>query len=227
MPTKNIIIFGRTGAGKSSVVNLMAGEERAKTSNGMQRCTECWTKHSITLQDGRYSYNMFDTIGLEDHQGIDGYLGAIEDARNLIAALRNEGGLHLLLFCVRAGRLTSTTENNYRLFYEYLCEKKVPVVLVITGLEEEQNIDAWWDRAKPNFDKHGIIVDGHACITAVSGSDQRHQQFYDKSHRLVCNLVTRHCMVDEYKGGDGTKKGEGWFSKLMRKLKQCFWALKP
>jgi len=39
-------------------------------------------------------------------------------------------------------------------------------------------------------------------------------------------------MVDEYKEydvykGDGTKRGEGWFRKLMCKLKQCFWASKP
>jgi hypothetical protein len=47
----------------------------------------------------------------------------------LISKLRKEGGIDLLLFCVRAGRFTSTTQNNYRLFYEWLCEKNVPIVV--------------------------------------------------------------------------------------------------
>jgi len=208
MSTKNIIVFGQTGAGKSSVVNLMAGQQRARTSSSTERCTMHWEAHSIVI-DGS-TFRVFDTIGLEEHQlGMKEYLDAIENAYNLIKKLKDEGGIHLLLFCVRAGRFTSTILNNYRLFYECLCEKKVPIVLVLTGLEREQKMDDWWTKYKPTFDKYDIVVDGHACITAVNGPDETQQRLYEESRRLVRNLVT-HCTStdDGYKVEDGSKGGK-------------------
>lgn len=55
------------------------------------------------------------------------------------------------------------------LFHEWLCEKKVPIVLVLTSLETEQDMEDVWIRLKSTFDKHGIVVDGCACITAANG----------------------------------------------------------
>lgn len=54
------------------------------------------------------------------------------------------------------------------LFHEWLCEKKVPI-LVLTGLETEQDMEDVWIRFKSTSDKHGIVVDGYACITAANG----------------------------------------------------------
>jgi len=216
MSTKNIVLFGETGAGKSSVVNLMAGEEKAKTSPDMERCTMCWKEFSIAF-DG-FKYKVFDTIGLEEPQlGINEYLDAIYNARNLIMKLESEGGIDLLLFCVRAGRVSATLQNNYRLFYEWLCEKKVPIVLVLTGLEREQNMEDWWVRNKSTFDKFNIVVDGHACITAANKLDGRHQELYQLSRQLVRDLVREHT---HDKPKDGYKGGEGWFKRFMRHLRE-------
>jgi hypothetical protein len=87
---------------------------------------------------GGYHYKVFDTIGLEE-PGLNPpqYLDAIVNAYNLIKKLNSEGGIDLLLFCVKAGRVTATFQSNYRLFYEWLCEEKVPVVLVLTSKESK------------------------------------------------------------------------------------------
>ncbi|KAJ8594101.1 hypothetical protein M405DRAFT_785080 [Rhizopogon salebrosus TDB-379] len=191
MSTKNIVLFGQSGAGKSSVVNLMAGEKKAETSPGTERCTMHWEEHPITFD--RCIYKVFDTVGLEEPQlGKKEYLDVIVNAYNLIKKLNDEGGIDLLLFCVRAGRFTSTIQNNYRLFYEWLCEQKVPIVLVLTGLEREQNMDDWWTKYGGTFDKHKIIVNDHACITAANGLEERHQELYQKSRQLVHSLVIKH-----------------------------------
>jgi len=181
---KNIVLFGEVGSGRSSVVNLMAGREIAETSSGTERCTPHWKGHPVAF-DG-YNYEVFDTIGL-DEQAFrpTEYLEAIENAYNLVAKLASEGGIDLLLFCVRA-RITTTTQANYRLFYEWLCEKKIPIVLIVTGLEIERNMEDWWNRNGVNVSRYGIRVDGHACITAVEGVK------YEESARLVRDLVTRH-----------------------------------
>jgi tRNA U34 5-carboxymethylaminomethyl modifying GTPase MnmE/TrmE len=104
MSTKNILLFGQSGAGMSSVINLMAGEERAKTSPGTERCTTRLEEHTITF-DGCH-YKVFDTAGLEEQQlGAQEHLETIANISHIITKLNQDGGIHLLLFCVRAGHL--------------------------------------------------------------------------------------------------------------------------
>ncbi|KAG1815223.1 P-loop containing nucleoside triphosphate hydrolase protein [Suillus subaureus] len=205
----NIVLFGQAGAGKSSLVNLMAGENVARTSSDMRSCTLHWQKYPIEF-DGK-SYNVFDTVGLEEPQlGIPQYLDAIENAYRLIQDLERQGGIDLLLFCMRAGRVTSTVQNNYRLFHEFLCDMKVPVVVVITYLENEVGeMDDWWKRNKYAFDGREIYVAGHACITAIRGN---YPDRYEQSRTTICKLVAADGQREAWKGGDNT------FVSFMRKL---------
>ncbi|KAG2036966.1 P-loop containing nucleoside triphosphate hydrolase protein [Suillus americanus] len=213
---KTIVLFGETGAGKSSLVNLMAGREVAYTSPDMQRATLRWNEYAINF-DGN-SYTVFDTIGLEEPQlGINEYLESVENAYKLIRELDKQGGIDLLLFCVRAGRVTSTLQSNYRLFNEFLCEKKVPIVLAITNLEREKKMEDWWDRNKDTFGRYQIQVAGHACITAANRLDGRHKVLYEESRITIRKLVeefTADGKKEAWKGGDNV------FVSLMRKLKE-------
>jgi predicted GTPase len=201
------------GAGKSSLVNLIAGKNLAKTSSDVKHCTLQWQSYSVEF-DGD-SYNVFDTVGLEESQlGIPQYLDAIENAYSLIQKLESQGGIDLLLFCMRAGRLTATLQSNYRLFNEFLCEKKVPVVIAITYLENEpEEMDAWWKRNKDTFRHQEFHVAGHACITAIRGSrPDRHEQSRTTIRKLVQEF-TADGQKQAWKGGDNL------FVSFMQKLK--------
>jgi GTPase Era involved in 16S rRNA processing len=215
MSAKNIVVFGETGAGISSLVNLIAGQEMAITSPDMERCTTHWKGHAIYI-DG-CDYKVFDTAGLQERQlGMKEYGDVIMDAYDLITKLNQEGRIDLLLYCVRAGAFTTTLQINYRLFYEWLCEKKVPIVLVLTGLEREQNMEDWWTRNERIFTKYEIHVADHACITAANRLYGRHEMLYEESRRLVRDLVRRHTRGEggAYTGrdaryGDVTRKSWG------------------
>jgi predicted GTPase len=45
----NIIVFGETGVGKSSIINMLQGGEVAPTSNSAYGCTSESSQHEVTL----------------------------------------------------------------------------------------------------------------------------------------------------------------------------------
>ncbi|KAG2036978.1 hypothetical protein BDR03DRAFT_958189 [Suillus americanus] len=181
----------------------------------MQRCTMHWQEYNIGFGDT--SYKVFDTVGLEAPQlGIKEYLDFVENAYQLIKQLDKQGGIDLLLFCVRAGRVTATLQSNYRLFYEFLCEKKVPIVLAITNLEREKRMEDWWERNKGTFDNYQIKVAGHACITAANRLDGRHKNLYEESRVTIRNLVENFTANEQKQAWLG---GDNLFVSLTRRLK--------
>ena len=67
MNKANIIVMGKTGVGKSTLINAILGEKRAKTGIG-QAQTQKNETYSTTVQLGALSLvslNLMDTIGLE------------------------------------------------------------------------------------------------------------------------------------------------------------------
>ncbi|KAG2130589.1 P-loop containing nucleoside triphosphate hydrolase protein [Suillus cothurnatus] len=210
----NIVLFGQAGAGKSSLVNLMAGMDVADTSNDAKSCTLHWQEYPIQFEGA--SYNVFDTVGLQESQlEIPQYLDAIENAYRLIRDLERQGGIDLLMFCMRAGRLTLTLENNYRLFHEFLCDKKVPILVVITHLETEVGeMDNWWERNRATFDERGVRIAGHACITAIQGD---YPDRYAQSRTTICKLVKEFIADGQKQAWEG---GNNLYVLFMRKLKK-------
>ena len=167
---KNVILFGETGVGKSSVINLMAGRAVAEIASNLEGCTLEATKYSFTLKSPKteMSLSVFDTVGLEESEmDINTFFGAIEEAKKLISSLYKAGGVDLLLFCVKAGRFTAAMQRNYHLFSDILCEGRVPLALVTTHLEDEEVMEDWWERNKQTFEKYGIRAVAHACVVTL------------------------------------------------------------
>ena len=166
----NIILFGETGVGKSSLINLIAGKEVALTSRDTDACTMFYRPYSFQVSG--VSYTIWDTRGFSEadtEMGSKAYLEAVGQAYQLIQELSASGGVDLLVLCHREGRITVTTRNNFRLFYEVLCETKVPIAIVITYLERHPRMEDWWDKNIEVFKKHEMSAATHACVTGLSG----------------------------------------------------------
>jgi hypothetical protein len=205
----NVIIFGATGAGKSSLVNMLEGkgEERAEVDGGAKGVTftnTCYTKMISNLP-----CQLFDTVGLnEGSGGLVDVQAAIGGLYKLIRKLDN--GVNLLVYVMRAPRITEAARQNYELFHNVFCQKKVPIVIVITGLENEDNMDEWWEKNEHVFDDYKMKFNGHACITACKGKVvrgiPRYKEEYEESKKKVERLIYDACRAEPWR-----MKDRSWF----------------
>ena len=187
---RNILIVGDVGVGKSSLVNLIAGDDRAITSSGAKSCTFRSQEYIITL-DG-VEFALHDTAGLHEAQGnmkTSDYLDAIHQAYALISRLERSGGTSLLVFCMKGGRISITMQQTYNLFVEVLCNHQVPVVIVVTHLEMFDNMEEWWRENDGAIKEYGLRSLGHACITTTRGYRNIFSDKFEQSRGVIRKLL--------------------------------------
>ncbi|KIJ67965.1 hypothetical protein HYDPIDRAFT_107510 [Hydnomerulius pinastri MD-312] len=190
MTNRNIVIFGETGAGKSSVVNLLAGEDVAKVASTTKGVTFACASYPVVISGSLY--DIFDTAGLnEGDPKTMNRANALCQLYQLMISLK--GGISLLVFCMRAPRIKDSYVQNWKLFHNIICGENVPIVIVVTGLENECPMDDWWVNSRDNFTHYGMKAVGHACITATKGKQIRgyhvFEDEYAESKRKVQQLI--------------------------------------
>ncbi|KAF8441431.1 P-loop containing nucleoside triphosphate hydrolase protein, partial [Boletus edulis BED1] len=138
-----VALFGVTGCGKSSIVNLLADKSVADVSTGVEACTKRARWYPISL--GEKTFRLWDTMGFNQAETKDmNPLSPYEQAHALLRNLQ-DGGVDLLVFCKQNGRLSASELNNFRLFQEFLCEGQIPVAFIITHLEFHNPMEKWWE----------------------------------------------------------------------------------
>lgn len=124
----NLAIFGKTGVGKSTLINAIFGEDIAKTGIG-QPVTQ--DEHLYIHRSG--AFGLLDTRGLEVGADTD---TIIEDLRSVILARRSrplKEQIHLAWYCVRStDRRFEETEAE---FIKKLDELGLPVICVMTQVQ--------------------------------------------------------------------------------------------
>ncbi|KAG1741961.1 hypothetical protein EDB19DRAFT_687329 [Suillus lakei] len=165
---RNIVIFGESGSGKSSVINAIMKKSLAKTSSSATGCTFTYERHPVEISGQRFA--LYDTAGL--NEGTAGTVPAAkaeEKLKSLLHELMGPGsdGISLLVYCVRSTRARHALTRNYNMFFSAICRKKVPIVLVVTGLENEPVMENWWKINGQEFDKRGMHFEDHACVTTL------------------------------------------------------------
>ncbi|KAK2459940.1 hypothetical protein APHAL10511_008025 [Amanita phalloides] len=218
--TPNIIIFGETGVGKSSLLNMISGTESAMVSGAALGCTFQAVPHEIELSDRKY--RLWDTAGLnEGEKGNVSADRAIQSLQELVHDLR-DGGVSLLVYCIRGSRIRDIVKINYDLFHTIICSGQVPIVVVITGLENEENMEDWWIDNAEDFHHRSMWFAGYACITATKGKvtkngEHMFKEEYNQSVKLVRELIIAHCPEKSWKP-DGSR----WLGNIAEKMRQMY-----
>ncbi|KAH7919384.1 hypothetical protein BV22DRAFT_967174, partial [Leucogyrophana mollusca] len=201
----NIVIFGATGVGKSSLVNLIAGKNIAETSNGARVCT--LGARNYTMNINGHILRLHDTSGFTSVGDNDNIL-AVEKAYRLIMQLESESDIHLLLFCMRNERISTATVNNYHLVFNILHGQTIPVIFVVTNSENEPSMENWWERHEKTLEKFGMRNAGHACVVTDPGLNGVHQEKFEESRAIMHRLLLTHCTGVSLKA-----EREGWLTR--------------
>jgi hypothetical protein len=151
---------------------------------------------------GETAFKIYDTVGLDE--GPAGTVPAKTAIENLYRLIRHlDDGVNLLVYVMRASRITSTARENYMMFYDIFCDRKVPIVIIITGLENRESMDGWWQENVAIFKERQMVFSGHACITATEGKQKdgvtSYAVEYEDSRWRVESLISRSFNVDPWK----------------------------
>lgn len=140
--------------------------------------------------------SVYDTIGLSESN--DGTVTTKEAFTSLVHLLyRIEGGIHLLLCVATRGRLSHQSfKSNYKVFYEQLCEKNVPCLLVITHCEqkeEKEPMNKWWlDNAELICGKLKFKFEDGICITTRKTGFHTTPELYASSRKDLIDHIEKY-----------------------------------
>ncbi|KAF6749759.1 hypothetical protein DFP72DRAFT_536609 [Ephemerocybe angulata] len=231
---RNVVFFGETGVGKSSIINMLreisdsppspptnpspeetpAPPEKAAISNGALGCTVANTSYTVYLSDpptpdsgnsepaASVQYTLWDTAGLVEGESGSVVSGQAEE--NLARLLEKVGGgVSLLVFCIRGRRFRAILQHHYDLIYRRTCwHKRVPIILVVNGLENETGrMDDWWATHRVEFKRNKMRFERVACVVstrgkAVKGGGKGHilDEEYEVSLQVLRAIIRSKCL---------------------------------
>ena len=176
---------------------MILGRNEAQVSDSEFGVTLRNTAYPIEINGKKYT--LHDTAGLgQCSGGTVEHNKAIGNIYRLVTELSTSGGVNLLVFVIKHGRLTETMKGGYALFHHGFCDSKVPIVIVVTGCETvEPPMDAWWINNEPLFTEAKMSFEGHACVCAFEGTEwngYRDKDLVEESRAVARRLVVQCCM---------------------------------
>lgn len=148
MRTVDIIVMGKTGAGKSTLVNSVLGENLAPTGIGqaVTRSNKVYSKKMMIPLQGKYGglhgmikcqLNLYDTVGLEiDNAITEKTLGEIKKHISASKEKMTSEDIHLVWFCVN-NRSSRFESYEIELIKKLSIDYEIPFIIVLTQCFED------------------------------------------------------------------------------------------
>ncbi|KAJ8581558.1 kinase-like protein [Rhizopogon salebrosus TDB-379] len=195
----NVLIFGATGVGKSSVINLIMGRDVARTSPDAPTSTLEHTPYEITLENQRFKLWEVSSIA---SMGFSQRLFAKWRMEKTYRKLYGDDGVYLLLYCMRNSRTQGTLVADYKIFTSIIGSStgRVPVAAVVTCLEDyPKDMDDWWKKNEGNLEREGMKFSKHACITSLREDSDASPTLRTRRQRSV--QLIRSIICESYQTG--------------------------
>lgn len=153
--TSSGLILGRSGSGKSSLVNLLTGTQIAETSDSALPVTQLCSKYQVKLKN--MEFTLTDTCS---------------KISNMLLYLRdNNCQYNFIIYCITKGRLSMDDSDLFNIIQE--CIGNVPILLVVTdagdaGLTKNKNYLLYVSKSRdicrinvnePEIDATNVLID--------------------------------------------------------------------
>jgi uncharacterized protein (DUF697 family)/predicted GTPase len=161
----NLAVFGKTGAGKSTLINAIFGEDVAPTGIG-----EPVTKEEHLYLHEAGFFGLLDTRGLEIGVDTDSIIGELRDYVERMRRQPLSEQIHVAWYCVRGGG--SRFEDTEADFVRRLHELGLPVIIVLTQVPSrngEHHTDAV--TLSHHIVERGLPIEGGGPILVMASAD--------------------------------------------------------
>ncbi|KAI9569786.1 hypothetical protein HD554DRAFT_2037801 [Boletus coccyginus] len=201
-------MFGRTGAGVSSLINLISGYPISNDHPNARTCTRTKPKAypPITFPWSDKQFCLYE---------VPGFCGQSPDAAILeaIREIDHKEGIDLFIYCLR--KLENTVlPGIVRHIRESAAGPNVPMIAVVTELErfEAEEMEDWWNAPLGDGDTNGTSIErkcfkgdyvfnAHACITTLPPRDMDLVDVLRKRREIsegrIRRLIVEHCAEDK------------------------------
>jgi uncharacterized protein (DUF697 family)/GTPase Era involved in 16S rRNA processing len=181
MPKLNIIVIGKTGAGKSTLINAIFGEDLAQTGSGAPV-----TEHCDKYTTEGYPLTIYDSKGLESLDNTDTQNELLELIKSKNLSGNPQENIHICWYCVLepGGRFEPKIEpeiiNKMR--------EHIPVIIVATQAMGGTKTEAFRRNIEENFKDKPIDIVSVMALEKMEKSE--HGETKVNSHGLN-DLVDR------------------------------------
>ncbi|MER2625802.1 MAG: GTPase domain-containing protein [Accumulibacter sp.] len=197
-----VLVFGATGTGKTSLCNTLTGRKRP-TDNGARGITA--KSHLYpAFQTDDCRIEIIDTVGL--HESSHGTVPAEQAVVELIDLLEKaRDGFSLLVQVTRASRITNEHDEDYKFFVEKMTQGNIPVILAVTGCENEYPMTSWVDRNQEAFSRFAYKELVPTCFASGGPMEEFFAPLRLQSREHLLGSIIHNALVEPRKlYGTGT-----------------------
>jgi len=196
---------------------MIVGENVAKVSASPEGCTFKNEAYEVIIRNT--TFTIYDTTGL--NEGDQGRVPHWDAIRGLYKLIRQLNGVSLLVYCMR-GRVKENITSNWILFNKVICGEKVPIVVVVTGLEGHGDLDDWWRTAgnQNAFKRNKMTPNDVGCVVSHRGMQNEYAEVYAKSGAKVRDLIIKNYLREPW-----SEEKDEWFANSYDKVfvtRLCF-----
>ena len=132
--TLNILVIGRPGGGKSTLINLLLNERKAREGIGLS-ITKLYSKYI----HNEYPITFIDTPGFETENDLNRMIGFLDQSNIFFGDGKNK--IHLILYIINSCGERSFIGEEKKLIKHIYKNTNIPIFFILTRAENIKNVD--------------------------------------------------------------------------------------